>query len=119
MKALCDVHLSYKLVTYLNRQGVESIHINQILDKWNTKDQDICRFVDANDFVLITKDVDFRDSYFLQNKPAKLIRICLGNIPNQELIKLFEAYLDVFKEYHKKDKFYIEIVAYNSITIYE
>ena len=41
MKFLCDVHISYKLVKYLQQSDNMAIHVNEILDKWFTKDSDI------------------------------------------------------------------------------
>ena len=32
MKFLCDVHISYKLVSHLKSMGFETIHVNDILD---------------------------------------------------------------------------------------
>jgi len=42
MKFLCDVHISYKIVNYFKSMGYEAIHVNEILDKWVTKDNEIC-----------------------------------------------------------------------------
>ena len=64
MKFLCDVHISYKVVKFFSEAGYETIHVNQILESWKTKDKDICEYADKNDFIVITKDYDFRDSYF-------------------------------------------------------
>lgn len=44
MRFLCDVHISYKVAKYLSEAGYETVHVNQILDSWNTKDRDICKF---------------------------------------------------------------------------
>lgn len=66
MRFLCDVHISLKLVKFLNSKKYECVHINSILDKWFTKDSAIATYVDENDFILITKDADFRDSFFLK-----------------------------------------------------
>ena len=85
MKFLFDVHISYKLVTYLKSLGFKTIHVNEILNKSETKDSDICKYADKNDLIVVTKDSDFRDSYFIKRTPRKLIKINLGNIPNQEL----------------------------------
>lgn len=117
MKVLCDVHISFRLVKYLQSQEIDAVHVNAILDKWNTKDSDICRYADEHNYIVVTKDVDFRNSYFLQDTPGKVIRVCLGNISNRELIKLFEANLENFQKIYQKDRFYIEIGPDNAITI--
>ena len=90
MKFLCDVHISFKLVKTIQVLGFECIHVNAILDKWHTKDSEIAKYVDENNYILITKDSDFRDSFFIKNSPKKLIKINLGNISNRELITIFE-----------------------------
>lgn len=46
MRLLCDVHITYKLVNHLKNLGFEAIHVNQILDKSETKDSDICQYAD-------------------------------------------------------------------------
>ena len=82
MKFLCDVHISYKLVKYLQQSDYMAIHVNEILDKWFTKDSEISTYADLNDLIVITKDSDFRDSFFIKKTPRKLIKINLGNISN-------------------------------------
>lgn len=61
MKFLCDVHISMKLSKALEKAGYSSIHVNGILEKWYTSDQDISKYVDANELILITKDQDFKN----------------------------------------------------------
>jgi predicted nuclease of predicted toxin-antitoxin system len=109
MKILADVHIPYQLVKFLNKTNIEAVHVNRILDKWYTKDSDICRYADENDYVVVTKDIDFKNSHFLKNTPKKLIKINLGNINNQALIEIFEKYLDVLQEAFETDTCYVEI----------
>jgi predicted nuclease of predicted toxin-antitoxin system len=109
MKFLCDVHISYKIVKYLNSAGHETIHVNHILDKWKTKDKDICKFADQHGLILITKDSDFRDSFFISNTPTKLVKINLGNISNQELIKLISENIEFIGKLNSKTSFMVEI----------
>jgi predicted nuclease of predicted toxin-antitoxin system len=92
MRFLCDVHISYKIVNFLSDLGFESIHTNNILNGSETKDTDICSYADLKDFIVITKDSDFRNSYFLNKTPKKLIKISLGNISTTELIIILKEY---------------------------
>lgn len=73
MKVLCDVHIAYRLVRFLQDQGVEAVHVNRILSQSETPDEDISDYADKHDYIVVTKDSDFRDSYFLRNTPKKLI----------------------------------------------
>jgi predicted nuclease of predicted toxin-antitoxin system len=109
MKFLCDVHISYKIVNFLFKSGYEAIHVNQILDRWNTKDKDICEYADGNDLIVITKDYDFRDSYFINGSPKKLIKINLGNISTIELIKSLSQVMIAAERLYNTHSFMIEI----------
>lgn len=109
MKVLCDVHLSYKPVNFLCSRNIEAIHVNQLPGKSSTPDADITAHADKNEMVLITKDEDFVNSHLLQGKPARLIRITLGNIPNQDLIEIFDRNLLMIVNSMKLKKCYIEI----------
>jgi predicted nuclease of predicted toxin-antitoxin system len=109
MKFICDVHISYKLVKFLNDAGHEAIHVNQILDKWFSSDQGIAKYADSNAYIVISKDSDFRDSYFISKSPHKIIRICLGNISNQRLIELFAKNMENLEQELSKEFVYLEI----------
>jgi predicted nuclease of predicted toxin-antitoxin system len=116
MNFLCDVHISYSLSKHLVKLGHHSIHVNSILDKWNTKDFKISQFADENNFVLITKDSDFKDSHILKNTPKKLIRIELGNIPNLYLLEIFTKNIMRINSLHLRDSFFI-IIGENKVQI--
>jgi predicted nuclease of predicted toxin-antitoxin system len=109
MKFLCDVHISYKLAKHLKSIGFDTIHINEILNKSETKDSDICQYADQHDFILITKDSDFRDTYFIKKTPKKLIKINLGNISNDELIHIISSHISAIDKIKTEPYFLIEI----------
>jgi predicted nuclease of predicted toxin-antitoxin system len=93
----------------LNSSGFEAIHVNGIFNKWNSKDSDICKHADSNYMIVISKDSDFRDSYFIKQTPKKLIKINLGNISNQDLISILEENIDSIKKINFNSSFLIEI----------
>jgi predicted nuclease of predicted toxin-antitoxin system len=109
MKILCDVHISYKIVRFLKEKGIEAVHVNELPDKWHTKDAVISNYADSEGFTVITKDVDFKNSHFIQNKPRRLIRIALGNISNKDLLYIFERYLTIFQVNCAEPKCFIEV----------
>jgi predicted nuclease of predicted toxin-antitoxin system len=90
MKVLCDVHISLKITKLFSNKGLISVHVNDILDKSFTTDNKICDYADKNDFTVITKDSDFKNSHFIKRSPKKLIKINLGNISTNRLIEIFE-----------------------------
>lgn len=118
MKFLCDVHISYKLVNFINSIGFEAIHVNQILDKSRTKDKDICAYADKFNYVVITKDSDFKYSHLLHKTPKKLIKINLGNVSNSKLTTIFSGKLDLLQNLSKSYKFLLEI-GLDNINIYK
>lgn len=109
MKFLCDVHISYKIVHYLNSCGYDTIHINSVLDKWYTKDRDISEYADNHDYIIITKDADFRDSHYIKKSPKKLIKVNLGNISNTELIHILSEVISSAEKIKALPLFLIEI----------
>ncbi|HKJ43587.1 MAG TPA: DUF5615 family PIN-like protein [Sunxiuqinia sp.] len=109
MKFLCDVHISYQLCTRLKSMGFETTHVNEILDRSETKDSDICKYADQNDLIVVTKDSDFRNSYFIKQTPKKLVKINLGNIPNQELITIFTDNIRAIQKLYLRQNFLLEI----------
>ena len=109
MKFICDVHMPIRLSKFLAMHGTESVHVNQILSGSSTADAMLCQYADQNDYIVITKDADFRNTYFLKKTPRKLIRVCLGNIANNRLIALFENQIGLIKQLNAEGSFYMEI----------
>ena len=107
MKFLCDVHIPIKLVKFIESKGFDCVHTNYILDKWHTKDVDIINYVDSNNYILISKDADFKNSHFIKKAPKKLIKINLGNISNTELLAIFTSILPKIETINKNEKIFI------------
>ena len=118
MNFLCDVHISYKLVKAISDLEYKAIHVNDILDKWFTKDADISIFADTNDCIFITKDADFRNSYYLKNTPKKLLKINFGNLPNTKLMELVLANIPFIEEIHQKHSQFMIELDNNSISYF-
>ena len=109
MKFLCDVHISYKIVRYLRSLEFETIHVNEILEKWHTKDGDICTYADENDLIVLTKDADFRNSFLISNTPQKLVKVNLGNLSTSILIGVISENLQAIQKLNSSGGFMIEL----------
>lgn len=118
MRVVCDVHIPIKLSKFLVNQGVESWHMNQLLNGSETPDLAICEYADKNDCIVITKNSDFQDSYFLRKTPKKLVRVCLGNIPNDSLITLIANLLPQLDLLNQETHFYLEIRS-NQVVLFD
>ncbi len=109
MRFLCDVHISVQLSKRLSEAGHDCQHVNRLPDRWHTSDQDIARFADQEDRILITKDSDFRDSCIVKGTPRKLIKVNLGNIPRQVLAEMIVAHLPDIGLLNDRGPFLIEL----------
>lgn len=109
MKFICDVHISFKLVSRLKSLGYEALHVNELRNKWYSSDDEIRAYADLHDLILITKDYDFKNSYFVHRSPCKLIKIKLGNISNQQLIEIITDNLQAIEKLNGEDRFMVEI----------
>jgi len=94
VKFLVDAQLPKSLSVLLNQNGFDAIHTLDLPEQNKTKDCDILKIADSENRVIISKDSDFLESFVLKSKPKKLIIIKTGNIPNKNLIKLFEEHLE-------------------------
>ncbi|MBL7982453.1 MAG: DUF5615 family PIN-like protein [Flavobacteriales bacterium] len=109
MRFLCDVHISIQLCKRLSEAGHDCQHVNRLPERWHTSDQDIARFADQEDRILITKDSDFRDTCILHSTPRKLIKVNLGNIPHQVLSDLLFKNLGELARLNERPRFLVEV----------
>lgn len=117
MKFLCDVHISYKIVNYLRSLKFQAIHVNEILDRWHTKDRAICIYADTNDFIVLTKDADFKYSHLISNTPRKLVKVNLGNMPTSTLTNVISKNLKAIQILNSNGGFLIELNQHSSTFI--
>jgi predicted nuclease of predicted toxin-antitoxin system len=94
MKFLVDAQLPKALSDFIKSKGIDSIHTLELPDKNKTQDGYITRLATDEQFVVITKDADFLESYVLRKEPPKLLIVKTGNIRNSELLSLFEKHIE-------------------------
>jgi predicted nuclease of predicted toxin-antitoxin system len=118
MKFLCDVHISRKIVNHLKMKGHQATHVNDILNKSETTDSDICQYADKNGLIVITKDADFRTSYFISQSPARVIKINLGNISTSDLIAIFDKNMRAIENLETERRFFLEMDKGDIIVVF-
>jgi len=109
MQVLCDVHISYKIVRFFEKNGIHAIHVNSILQGSETADFEISLYADNNDFVVVSKDSDFQAAHFLNNKPKKLLKIGLGNLSTRQTIAILQDQLTLLISSFEKEPCFVEI----------
>lgn len=95
MKFLVDAQLPKSLSDLLNWKGLDSIHTAELPKGYYTSDNDIISLSILQNRVVITKDLDFLESYLVTSKPDKLILIRTGNITNSKLLDIFSSNFDL------------------------
>jgi predicted nuclease of predicted toxin-antitoxin system len=92
VKFLVDAQLPRRLGRWLQAQGHDVIHTEELARKNRTPDPLILAQANSETRILITKDADFQLSFELGKGPPSLLLITTGNIHNDELLALFERH---------------------------
>ncbi|WP_330203745.1 DUF5615 family PIN-like protein [Cyanobacterium sp. DS4] len=86
MKFLIDAQLPKKLVSLFLDLKQEAIHTLDLPKQNTTQDEEINELSCQYQYIVVTKDKDFLDSFILRKKPYKLLLITTGNIKNGEMV---------------------------------
>jgi predicted nuclease of predicted toxin-antitoxin system len=93
LKFIVDTQLPPKLSDLFNNFGFDSIHTIDLPFKQFTSDDQIINIAKNQSRIIITKDKDFFDNYFLKGAPPKILLLTTGNISNSNLLELFKMRL--------------------------
>jgi predicted nuclease of predicted toxin-antitoxin system len=94
MNFLIDANLPRRLVHIFQERGHSTIHTLDLAKGNATPDSALLDYSKENNCVITTKDSDFSASFWLQDRPNKLLLISTGNIRNTELESLLLANFD-------------------------
>lgn len=98
MKLLFDQNLSRKLPLRLADIFSSSMHVIT-LGAERAADVDIWRIAKTEDYVIITKDDDFRQRAFLYGHPPKVILLTLGNCTTDLVEQTIRAHIEEINEF--------------------
>ena len=91
MKFLIDAQLPRRPVAQLRQAGHDAIHTLDLPDGNRTTDRIINELSINEQYIVVTKDSDFVESFLLRREPWKLLLISTGNISNARLEALFAS----------------------------
>ena len=91
MNFVIDAQLPRRLAGLFQEYGHSAFHTLDLPRRNLTSDDEIMRFADAHDCIVTTKDSDFVDAFYLQDRPHMLWLLSTGNISNPELEALIRA----------------------------
>jgi predicted nuclease of predicted toxin-antitoxin system len=93
VRFLVDAQLPARLATLLNKRGQDAIHTSSLPAGNRSTDLQVCTIADAQGRIVVTKDVDFRNSHLLSRSSRRLLIVTTGNITNDVLLELVSASL--------------------------
>ncbi len=89
MKFLVDAQLPRRLAIRLSEAGHDALHTLDLPNANRTTDAEILKIAAHEQRVVVTKDADFVNSYYINHQPEKLLLVSTGNISNAALMALF------------------------------
>jgi len=87
VRLLLDQNLSRKLVGRLGELYPDSAHVTEVGLETAT-DREIWNYAAANDYVIVSKDDDFRQLAFMHGAPPKTIRLRSGNVSAAAVLQI-------------------------------
>jgi predicted nuclease of predicted toxin-antitoxin system len=93
MRFLVDAQLPRRLVFRLREAGHDALHTLDLPNANRTTDAEIIALSMRDGRVVVTKDADFVNSFFLVHRPPKLLLISTGNIRNTDLEALMVGHM--------------------------
>ena len=94
MRFLIDAQLPRRLVKRFHEAGIEAIHTLDLPLGNSTPDKEINDLSMREQYIVVTKDADFVNSFHLRHQPYKLLLVSTGNIRNSDLEALFLANIE-------------------------
>ncbi|MFM8443059.1 MAG: DUF5615 family PIN-like protein [Methylococcus sp.] len=88
MKFLIDAQLPRRLARWLQTQGHDALHTLDLPTGNRTQDAEIITFAMREERIVVTKDDDFVQSFWVNDQPRQLLLISTGNIANADLERL-------------------------------
>ena len=114
---IVDTQLPPMLATYLQWKGFDAIHTTHFSEGHLLQDAQIRQIALDENRIILTKDSDFPDSFFLKGPPPRIIYLRLGNIRNRELTAFLEERWSVIYDLLTQDTgmvvlSHVQIISY-------
>jgi predicted nuclease of predicted toxin-antitoxin system len=117
MKFLVDAQLPLRLAYRLRDAGHDVLHTRELPSQNSTPDSAINQISLEQERIVITKDLDFLESFLIRQQPYKLLLVTTGNIKNSELEALFLNNLSQLVELLEQHN-YIEL-SRNALIVHQ
>ena len=94
LRFIVDTQLPPSLAEFFKRRGFDAIHVVNCPKGTLTSDKEIINIATEEKRIIITKDSDFMDYYFLKGYPPAVLLLQVGNIKNKELFLMLNEYME-------------------------
>lgn len=101
MKLLFDQNLSSKLCQLLSDVFPESSQV-RLVGMAESNDKLIWEYARANDFIIVSQDVDFADMATLYGPPPKVIWLRCGNQPTEAIEKRLRDHAEAITSFDQE-----------------
>lgn len=98
MKFLVDAQLPRRLARLLKAANYDALHTLDLPRGNLTPDDELIDVCAEENRILVSKDLEFADSFLLKRAPARLLLVSTGNIANKEIETLFLTHLPKIAE---------------------
>jgi predicted nuclease of predicted toxin-antitoxin system len=98
VKLLFDQNLSRLLVEHLRDVFPESVHVAELGFESET-DFGIWQYAKAHDYIVVSKDSDFRQLAFLYGPPPKVLWLRVGNASTSEVLHVILDNVEVIEHF--------------------
>ena len=117
LRFIVDTQLPPSLAEFFRRRGFDAIHVMDCPQGVLTSDKEIINIAIEQSRIIITKDSDFMDYYFLKGYPPAVLLLQLGNIKNKELFFIINKHIEQISSLFS-DKAEFIIVQKNKIVFF-
>lgn len=116
-KFIVDTQLPPVLASFFIRKGYNATHTTDYPKGDLLNDDEIIQIAERENRIIITKDSDFFDKYFLLERSFSTLYLRVGNMKNNDLIDLIQKHLDIIiREFDQGSKLLMlandQLVAY-------
>ncbi|MDR0843812.1 MAG: DUF5615 family PIN-like protein [Tannerella sp.] len=99
---IVDTQLPPSLAEFLRRREFDATHVIDYPKGVLTSDEEIIAIAKEELRIVITKDSDFMDYYFLRGFPPAVLLLQLGNIKNSELFAFLDKQVNQLKSLYEE-----------------
>lgn len=93
MKLLLDQNISHRLLPFLAPRFPDSTHV-RLVGLAASRDSEIWNFALENEYVIVTRDVDFVDRFVLNGPPPSIVWLNCGNTSTASIAAILFRHAD-------------------------